>query len=355
MLFVTLLVLGFDIPLHAQGRIQFSETIYDFGEVNEQDGRISHNFKFYNAGDQPIQLSGVKASCGCTTPNWTREEVMPGDSGLITATYNPRNRPGRFKKSLRLSHNGDGAKILYIEGKVLPRDRKPEERLTHKQGALRTQSQSLSLGKVTTEKVLEKSFEIYNDSDSTLSFNQELSILPKHVKVRFEPVDLKPKSIGKLWVSYDPIKKDALGYQSDNIRLFTNEAESQKEFHVVTTIEEYFGPMSEEELAKAPRLVFDKTVHDFKEVISGTVVVTSFILTNNGKTNLEIRDIQSNCACATTSIKKKKIKPGQRQEMEVRFDTEGRKGRQYKSISVFTNDPTAPTQMVTLKCEVKQS
>lgn len=104
--------------------IEFTEQEYDFGTVKEEDGKVSHVFEFVNISQTPITITNVRASCGCTTPNWSRQPVMPGESGVVTATYSASGRPGRFNKSITVTAN-DGTQdfqiVLYIKGNVTPR------------------------------------------------------------------------------------------------------------------------------------------------------------------------------------------------------------------------------------------
>ena len=64
--------------------ITFEKTTHDFGKINEADGRVTTIFEFKNEGMVPLVLSNVRASCGCTTPKWTREPIEPGANGQIT-------------------------------------------------------------------------------------------------------------------------------------------------------------------------------------------------------------------------------------------------------------------------------
>jgi hypothetical protein len=82
--------------------IEFEKTTHDFGSVPES-GPITYEFKFTNKGKFPVTIGSVKASCGCTTPSWTKDPIMPGKSGTITAQYNTVNRPGAFTKTRILS------------------------------------------------------------------------------------------------------------------------------------------------------------------------------------------------------------------------------------------------------------
>jgi len=67
--------------------IKFETTSHSFGNIIE--GQIArYDFKFVNTGTEPLILSNVSASCGCTTPKWPREAIEPGKSAIVTAEYN---------------------------------------------------------------------------------------------------------------------------------------------------------------------------------------------------------------------------------------------------------------------------
>lgn len=340
----------------AQDVIEFEKSLHDFGMVKEENGAISYSFTFINAGKDPLTITGVNASCGCTTPAWTQEQVQPGDSGFITAQYNPLNRPGHFKKSLKVNYAVGGKNeqsVLYIEGNVKPKPKTIEDELPTQIGDLRLKYKSLNMGKITTEKPVIQTFDVYNESDSVWDWQPELSKLPPHISVAYEPAYLKPHEAGQIIVTYDPNKSGELGFRTDNIRLFTTETnEPEKELFVIATVEEYFPPMTAEELEKAPRLSFNKSTHDFGNVNGGSTVTTTFSLTNNGQEDLIIRQVKANCGCTVPKVKKEKIAPGKTVELEVSFDSSGRRGRQYKTVTVFSNDPIAPTQTLSLKADV---
>ncbi len=102
----------------AQGQFNFEKETHDFGTIQEGDPAV-HEFSFTNTGDQPIVISRVKASCGCTTPFWTREPVLPGEKGTIKASYNSKGRPGNFHKSITITSNATTpTKVLQIKGLV---------------------------------------------------------------------------------------------------------------------------------------------------------------------------------------------------------------------------------------------
>lgn len=106
--------------------INFEEKIHDFGEFKEGDGIVTYKFEFTNTGAEALIIQRVTASCGCTTPSWTKEPVMPGEKGFVSAAYNPAHRPGQFEKTITVYSNAsEPVYQLKIKGKVTPEPLKP--------------------------------------------------------------------------------------------------------------------------------------------------------------------------------------------------------------------------------------
>lgn len=118
-LFFFLLILFPFNKILAQPVLEIKELNYDFGKI--QEGNIAtHEFIVKNTGNQPLLINSVRASCGCTTPYWTKEPILPGKSGVVTAAYNSKNRPGMFKKSISIFTNAvKPVQTIYIQGVVV--------------------------------------------------------------------------------------------------------------------------------------------------------------------------------------------------------------------------------------------
>ncbi|MGL4956614.1 MAG: DUF1573 domain-containing protein, partial [Bacteroidales bacterium] len=95
LMFVAVLAFTFS-SVFAQ--MQFVKTSHDFGQVPEAGGLVTYAFEFANTGKTPIIITDVKSSCGCTTPEWTKQPVLPGKTGSIKAIFDPKDRPGIFDK-----------------------------------------------------------------------------------------------------------------------------------------------------------------------------------------------------------------------------------------------------------------
>jgi hypothetical protein len=110
------------IAFAAQPLMEFNKTEHNFGTIKEEIGAVTTKFEFTNNGDSPLIIQRVSASCGCTTPSYTREPILPGKKGAITAKYSTVRRPGTFNKTIRVYSNvPDTVYVLTIKGNVTPR------------------------------------------------------------------------------------------------------------------------------------------------------------------------------------------------------------------------------------------
>jgi hypothetical protein len=129
LLFAIAMVMAFTVSAQEQKQIiEIAEKTYDFGTIKEEDGRVSHVFTFKNVTEGALTIKNVRASCGCTTPAWSREPIAPNAEAQITVTYNASGRPGAFHKSVTVTlSNGteDFTHVLFIKGKVTPKQVAP--------------------------------------------------------------------------------------------------------------------------------------------------------------------------------------------------------------------------------------
>ena len=112
--------------LFAQSKpeVKFNKNVHDYGSVKEEVEVALSEFEFTNTGKTPVVIQRVITSCGCTTPSYTREPVLPGKKGKVKVAYNTIHRPGTFHKSVRVYTNvPDTVYTLTIKGNVIPRKR----------------------------------------------------------------------------------------------------------------------------------------------------------------------------------------------------------------------------------------
>ena len=115
---------------------------------------------------------------------------------------------------------------------------------------------------------------------------------------------------------------------------------------VSVNIEENFDKLTPQELANAPVAIFENPTFNFGSLKEGKSVDYAFTLKNEGKSNLLIRTIKPSCGCTAITPDKTVIAPGESTAIKMVFDSSGKSGRQYKTITVVTNAPNTPTTVL---------
>lgn len=105
---------------HNAAKILFTQEIIDLGTFMQYDDPSSKcEFIFTNDGKEPLIISKAKGSCGCTVPEWPKEPILPGETGVIKVNYDEK-RVGQFNKSVTITSNAQNAtQIIKIKGKIL--------------------------------------------------------------------------------------------------------------------------------------------------------------------------------------------------------------------------------------------
>jgi hypothetical protein len=356
---VTFVFVVFATALFAQVAkpLQFREESFDFGAVKENGGPVIHEFLFTNNSGRPIKILTVQASCGCTTPDWTKEQIAPGKSGFIQASYNPKGRPGYFNKSLTIATDFDSNPIvLQIKGQVTTEGNEvssPTE-FQSANGSWKLKSGSFNLGKVyLKDEFTVRDFQVFNGGAKAVTYSGNF-VGPSYIKVDIQPKTLAPGQKGNIKISYNGKKNGRYGFQSDNIEIQTDdELNPTKSFSVYATLEDNFKDLKPEELAKAPQLHLDATTLDFGKIRPNATTVREVQVSNTGKRELQIRSVQGNCTCITASTNKTSLKPGETASIKIEFNPMDRLGTQQKAVTVYSNDPHGPVQRLTFTAYVE--
>lgn len=103
----------------ANARIEWLERDHDFGLMKEIAGPKTGFSRFVNIGSDTISIFNVRPSCGCTSADWSREPLAPGDTAVVSYTYDPTMRPGKFDKSVKVQLSDGTRHAIRITGNVL--------------------------------------------------------------------------------------------------------------------------------------------------------------------------------------------------------------------------------------------
>ncbi|PUZ30489.1 Protein of unknown function [Chitinophaga costaii] len=105
-------------PAGPDALVKFKTESINFGKTT-LNKPVSVDFEFTNISKQPVLVEAARASCGCTTPKWTTEPILPGKTGKVTANYSA-NSVGNQTKTIWVKFKGvDQDKELKLNGEVL--------------------------------------------------------------------------------------------------------------------------------------------------------------------------------------------------------------------------------------------
>jgi hypothetical protein len=332
--------------------VRFNEEIHDFGIVDINGGNVSHEFTFVNTGKMPFIISGVKASCGCTTPEWTKEPVIPGQTGSINVRFNPKGRPGPFAKSITIRSNAERQPIvLKIKGTVKTGEddnsiegiiSRLKREYRYEMGDIRLQNTHVAFNEILKGKTESRVVKVANTSINNpvkLGFEKK----PEFLNFVFTPEILKPAEEGTIEITYNSALRNEWDRVIDRIFLTVNGKSPDRNMITVTaTIVEDFSGLSTEEKELAPKTYFESRTYNFGKIKQGKKIEHNFILKNVGQNDLVIRRIWATCGCTAVTPRKMVIKPDDVTQIKVVFNSTGRKGNQKKMITVVTNDPDNP-------------
>ena len=336
--------------------ITFEKTEHDFGKINEGDGRVSVEFVFKNEGMAPLVLSNVRASCGCTTPSWTKEPVEPGQSGKITVTYNPNGRPGRFQKTVTITSNASEAtKKVFIKGEVIPKQAKPVNKYTQAVGDLNMKTKTLDLGVIKKGEGKSGELEYTNltkaDHNVDLAVNQAESFLINQVTLP----TVKPNEVGKFVFALDTKKTRLYGPVEVYAYVVIDGNREISDIYKLTIkadIEEDFSAMSVEDKQNAP-ILESANEYDLGKIAAGKAHKFAFPIKNTGLNPLEVHRIY----CSDNSIRTKTpkaIKSGKKGNASIEIDTKDlQPGTYSRQLTIFSNDYLNPKKKVTVKWTVE--
>ena len=333
--------------------ITFEQVEHDFGKINEADGRVTTVFTFKNEGMEPLVLSNVRASCGCTTPKWTREPIEPGQTGEITVTYNPSGRPGRFTKTITVTSNAtEGTKKLTIKGEVIPKTATPVDMYPVKMGNLSMKLNVADFGIVKKGVNKTVSIEYANKSNAAVTVSLYAGQGTDFMAFNLSMEKLEPNQTGQLQILLDDkASQNLFGPFETKIWMIVDGKKDLTDTYAVTVkgdLQEDFSALSEEQLKKAPIAELPTSLIDLGTIPAGKAVKGEIIMNNIGTNPLVIRRAVSNFDRIQLTAPKA-IKSGKKGVIKMLVSTAGLKPAQYKrEMTIITNDPKNPIRKVTV-------
>ncbi len=200
----------------AQGEIKFEKESHNFNVINE-GVQAKYDFVFLNTGNQPVIIQSVNASCGCTTPFYTKEPIMPNKKGLISASFDSNGRPGVFNKSVTVVSNAkNGSITLTIQGEVKG---KTQEQIDASKIILTLDKQSHDFGNIQAGQTVAQKFTVKNTGKADLTISSVQSDC-RCVTHTISKNTIKAGEAATLELRYTPTGTKQV---KNNINIFSND------------------------------------------------------------------------------------------------------------------------------------
>lgn len=335
---------------NAKQQIVWLGTVYDYGAFGEDDPVGPAVFKFVNVGDEDMAILQASATCGCTTPAYDSGLIAPGDTGVVTVTFNPQGRPGRFSKHLYVRTSADSEREkLMLKGVVIGNDRTVGNRYPADMGPLKLRTGAVMLGRVAAGTAKSEFLDAYNQSRDTL--RPAVANVPKYLQVAVKPEAVPPGEMASFNFYFRGDLCPEWGIVTDSVTIMpTGPGGPEHTLPVVAIVEEDFSKLTPEQMASAPvmSLVGDRIDLGIVPIGSDKPVKAKIEVMNTGKNPLLIRRIYSQDPAVEAHAASTVIKPGKRTAIEVTFDPASAPADDIINtrITVIANDPTAPTRTI---------
>ena len=333
------------------------ELTYDFGAIAEANGLASHVFTIQNTGDEPLVITRITASCGCTRPEWSKAPIAPGKTAEVKISFDPKGRPGPFYKTISIYSNGKkGSYNLAIKGTVTPKPVKPVYVYPYSIGDLKLHTKQILFSPVRPNETVGEKIHVKNESDSPIHI--QIGKAPHYLMVQAAPQTLASGEEGVITLLLDTraMKRKGRATAVIPLTLSTPAKHQEKEgqIHVAANLVDNFSKLSAKEKAEAPIAELSGTLLEFGQLpnkrsivpMVGGKVVGTFEITNKGKTPLQIYSVSCDDERIDISGGKKELKPGATATYKIGIRPKEVKTKLETLINVICNDPNGPIRLI---------
>ena len=330
----------------ADSKIKFEKLTHDFGTIQETDGDATVIFKLTNEGDSPLLITRAQASCGCTSPEYSKKPIRPGETSEIKVTYHAKGRPGPFDKSVYVYCNDKKNErvMLTITGNVINNGDKVLTYTEELGGGIRVKTTSLNFFDVYPGRANRtRALMVYNESDQpvTLTFRN----VPKHIDLLAEPEVILPKGEGRINVTFVTDRAKDWGPRKDLFDIFVKGKETKMKNNHITVmadIWEDFSNLDTSDMEKAAEIEVSKNVVAFTKGQTQDIVIR-----NTGKQKLVIRKVSNDKENVfKTKLDASTVKPGETTTLHI---THTGNGGGSHHVTVISNDPRNSRVLINLQ------
>ena len=328
------------LPASAQ-KITTQHEVVDCGQVVFSKP-VTAEFVLKNDGRKPLVINNVLKSCGCTEVDYPKTSIAAGESFVIKAVYDAKQM-GSFTKQVCLYTNADEEPfILSMRGKVVGSVVDFAGSYDEMLGAIKSDAQEVEFDDVNRGDRPVQRIHIFNPTDEVLE--PVVMHLPDYLHAFVSPSKVAPRHSAEISFVLDSKKLRDLGLNQTSVYLGERPGDKvapEKEIVVSAVLLPGFENMTPAKKALAPKIEMSATDLNLGRFNGKKKLKGEILITNKGKSELDIRSMQMFTMGLQVNLKKSKIQPGETVKMKVTaVAADLKKSRvRHPRILMITNDP----------------
>lgn len=316
---------------------------------------VTTEFHLKNDGNRALVINQVVKSCGCTSVEYPKNSIAAGDEFVVKVTYDAKQM-GTFVKQLLLYSNAtEKPYMLTVQGKVVDKMSDFVGSYDYMLGELKADVQEVEFDDVNRGDRPVQRIHIFNPTEQMME--PVVMHLPAYLTAQVSPSRLAPHRAGEISLVLDSKKLHDFGLNQTSIYLGSRPGDkisSDKEITASAVLLPGFDDLTPEQKLQAPKIELSTTVLDLGQFDGKKKLKGEVLITNKGKSTLDIRSMQMFTMGLQVSLKKSKIQPGESVKLKVTANASELKNSRTKNprILMITNDPDM--SKVVIKILVKQ-
>lgn len=325
--------------------IEVDKTVHNFGDIMLDSGPVSCTFTFKNIGSQPVVIYSAVTTCGCTKAEWTKEPIMPGKTGTVSATYSNDEGAYPFDKNMTV-YLSDPKKpvILKMKGVSVAKKVPLDQTYTVRYGPLGLRESYIQCGNMEQGGMKSGSVTIANISGSPANIKFENISDFLDIRVTPNPIPAGKTAEMAFTVTADSSlwgKNDYKVTPVINGKKYRN-AEGSQEITIWANTKENFDNLTEDQKSSGARPDFKASTYTFGKMKAGGTVNAEFSFKNVGKTDFKVYKADADAKNWSHS-EIPVVKPGENSTFKVTLDTTGMPlGETLVIVTLTTNSPLRP-------------
>lgn len=315
---------------------------------------VTAEFQMKNEGNRPLVINKVLKSCGCTAIEYPAGSIAAGASFVVKATYDAKQMGTFIKQVLLYGNDGGDPMMLSMRGKVVESVSDFTGNYDYMLGNIKADVQDVEFDDVNRGDRPVQRIHIFNPTDQAME--PVVMHLPAYLTAQVSPSKLAPRHAGEVTLILDSKKLRDFGLNQTSVFLGERPGDKvapDKEITASAVLLPDFDKLSPSQKLMAPKISLSATTLDLGSFAGKKKLKGEILITNNGKSTLDIRSMQMFTVGLQVSLNSSKIKPGETAKMKITaVATELKKARNKKPrILMITNDPD--NAKVVVKVSVK--